>query len=156
MRVLGEAITRESVSISPVKLDTVQSWPVPIDKKEVESFLNYTNYHRENVQGYAGISKCLYELTGSKAKQFCRTTEHQEAFEHLKTALSSALCLAYSTPTDDFILDTDASDSTIAAELIQFQDRKEWAKTLQPVRCSILATVLMHGCHHPIDPFAGG
>ena len=58
------------MSISPAKLDAVKSWPVPTDKREVESFLWYANYHREHVQGYAGISKCLYELTGSKAKQF--------------------------------------------------------------------------------------
>lgn len=67
---LGKKISRDGVSISPAKLDAVKSWPVPTDKREVESFLGYANYHREHVYGYAGISKCLYELTGSKAKQF--------------------------------------------------------------------------------------
>lgn len=67
---LGKKISRDGVSISPAKLDAVKSWPVPTDKREVESFIGYTNYHRDHVQGYAGISKCLYELTGSKADKF--------------------------------------------------------------------------------------
>lgn len=67
----------------------------------------------------------MYELTGSKAKQFHLTPDHQTAFDCLKKALSSAPCLAYPTRTYEFILHTDASDSTIGVELIQLQEGKE-------------------------------
>lgn len=100
---LCKKISRDGVTISPAKLDAVKSWPVPTDKREVESILGYANYHREHVQVYAGISQCLYELTGSKAKQFQGTPDHQTAFDCLRKALLSAPCLAYPTPTDEFI-----------------------------------------------------
>lgn len=35
--------SRDGLSISLAKLDAVKSWPVPTDKREVESFLGYAN-----------------------------------------------------------------------------------------------------------------
>lgn len=40
---LCKKISRDGVSISPAKLDAVKSWPVPTDKREVESILGYAN-----------------------------------------------------------------------------------------------------------------
>ena len=63
----------------------------------------------------------LYELTGPKAP-FHWDVSQQEAFEALKNALVSAPVLAYPNSTDMFILDTDASDTAIGAELLQLQE----------------------------------
>lgn len=58
---LGKKISRDGVSSSPAKLhvDAVKSWPVPTDKREVESFLGYAYYRQEHVQGYAGSSNLI-------------------------------------------------------------------------------------------------
>ncbi len=66
----------------------------------------------------------MYELTGPKAT-FEWTDTHQEAFEALQQALVCAPVLAYPTPHDMFILDIDASNSAIGAELLQIQDGEE-------------------------------
>ncbi len=52
--------------------------------------------------------------------------EQQEiAFQLLKHALITAPCLQYPRPHDLFILDTDASEHSIGAELSQVQDSRE-------------------------------
>ena len=121
---LGKLVNREGVQITASKIRAVKDWPVPTNKTEVESFLGFSNYHRDHVQGYAGISKCLYELTG-KCPTFAWEEKHQETFERIKTALTSAPCLSYPRKEGTFILDADASQVCIGAELSQQQDGQE-------------------------------
>ena len=135
---LGKTVSREGVSIQPSKIDTVTTWPEPTDKKKLQAFLGFANYHREHVRGYGGMSACLYEVAGSKTPFSWEQPQHQ-AFETIKHALSSAPCLAYPQGTGTFILDTDASDRAIGAELSQEQDGMEKvigysSHSLQPVQ----------------------
>lgn len=120
---LGKLVTREGVKIAPAKIQAIQDWPVPKCVKDVESFLGYMNYHRDHIQKYAELSQKLYELTGPKVK-FEWTGLHQEQFDNLKTKMVSPSCLAYPLSKGQFILDTDASDKAIGAELSQIQDGK--------------------------------
>ncbi|KAG8188408.1 hypothetical protein JTE90_007984 [Oedothorax gibbosus] len=54
-----------------------------------------------------------------------RNSKSDEAFDHLKSVLTSASILAYSEPDRMFILDTDASKEGIGAVLSQEVDGKE-------------------------------
>ena len=38
-------ISHNSIAIDPVKIVGVQEWPVPTNKKEVQSFLGFTNFY---------------------------------------------------------------------------------------------------------------
>ena len=58
---LGKVVSKEGVSIDPEKVEAVQKWPTPKSVWEVESFLGFTNYHREHIEGYAELTRCLYE-----------------------------------------------------------------------------------------------
>ena len=119
---LGKLVTRSGVKVSPKKIDAVVKWPNPVNKKELQSFLGFVNYHRDHIQGYAGIAQPLYELTGKVPFQW--TKAHQRAFQRLKDLLVSAPCLSYPQPGKTFVLDTDASDVSIGAELSQLQEGK--------------------------------
>ena len=99
-------------------------WPIPKSQRDVESFLGFVNYHQHHIKGFAEIASCFYELTGSKS-HFEWTSAHQEAFEKLQDWLVCAPVLAYPNTKDQFILDTDASDKAIGAELIQVQNGQE-------------------------------
>ena len=66
----------------------------------------------------------MYELTGPKSP-FHWDTVHEEAFAALKEFLVSAPILAYPNAQDMFILDTDASDTAIGADLLQLQEGEE-------------------------------
>ena len=64
-------------------------------------------YHREFVQGMAGCTAVLYNLTGPRAK-WEWTEDHQHAFEDLKQVMTSLPVLGLPNAKDLFVLDTDA------------------------------------------------
>ena len=121
---LGRLATTQGIAVDPNKIKVVFEWPAPTNKWEVESFLGFANYHRSHIKEYAKLAGPLYELTGPKSP-FHWEIIHEEAFAALKESLVSAPVLAYPNTQDMFILDTDASDTAIGAELLQLQDGEE-------------------------------
>ena len=126
VKFLGKIVSDKGISIDPGNTSKVQDWPEPRSVNEVEIFLGFMNYHREYIKTYADIAAPLYQLTGSrgKTKEFKWGIEHQVAFDHLKLAMTTAPVLGYPKGSEPFILDTDASDRAIGAELSQLQDGK--------------------------------
>ena len=82
------------------------------------------SYYRRFILGFANIARPLHRLCDKGAK-FLWTEECNEAFENLKTALTTAPILAYPKPELQFILDTDASNYAVGAALSQLEDGKE-------------------------------
>ena len=121
---LGKVASWKGLSVDPDKIKAVVDWPVPKKRRDVESFLGFVNYHCDHIKDFAKIASALYELTGPKSK-FKWTKRHQLAFETLRNCLVCAPILAYLNSRDTFILDTDASDKAIGAELLQVQDGVE-------------------------------
>ena len=121
---LGKLATTEGIAVDPNKVKAVTNWPIPTYRREVESFLGFVNYHRTHIKEYAHIASPLYGLTGPKAT-FHWEDKHQQAFDALVEALVCAPVLAYPNSQDTFILDTDASDTAIRAELLQLQEGEE-------------------------------
>ncbi|VDI27662.1 Hypothetical predicted protein [Mytilus galloprovincialis] len=111
------------ISAGQQHLQPVSGWAVPTCTKDVERFLGFVNYHRSFIKDYAKISAPLYEVTGKKP--FFWTHQRQLAFDTLKHKLTVAPVLALPNNTDRFILDTDASQNAIGAELIQVQNGRE-------------------------------
>ena len=118
---LGKGVSRDGINITEEKTNTILNWARPQDKKELQAFLGYMNYHREFIPKCAETADCLYQLVSANAK-FEWTNEHQEVFHSLKKTGGSAEVLSFPTADDVFILDTDASDWVIGAELSQIQN----------------------------------
>ena len=114
---LGRKVSEKGISVDPSKIDTVLHWREPKTKKEIEKFLGFLNYHREFIPNFSARAKSLFELKGKKV--FLWEEKHQKAFQDLKQALVNPPVLGYPTHDEEFILDTDASDSSIAAVLYQ-------------------------------------
>ena len=117
---LGRHVSSEGVTIQDSKLQTVVKWPIPKDKTEVASFLGTVNYHRDFIPRFAEVSRPLYQLLHTET-DFCWGEKEQEAFEQLKQCMVSFPILAYPNDSDPFILDCDASNDAVGAELIQIQ-----------------------------------
>jgi len=96
----------------------VADWPVPVNLREVRSFVGLCSYYRRFVKDFARISSPLHALTKKNAS-FQWDDECQEAFKALKGALTSAPVLAMPDDESAFVLDTDASHSEIGAVLSQ-------------------------------------
>ena len=118
---LGRVVSREGVAMDPSKIEKITGWPTPRNSSDLLSFLGLVNYHREHVAHFSAISAPLYSLL-KKGVPFQWSAEQEQAFRKLKEALSSAPVLAYPQQEGVFILDTDASNLCIGAELSQMQD----------------------------------
>ena len=121
---LGHVVSGDGIATDPDKTKAVSEWPVPSSVKELRSFLGLAGYYRRFVQDFASIAAPLHALT-RKDHAFVWTDVTQSAFETLKDALTSPPILAMPNDTDEFILDTDASNHTIGAVLSQVQGRVE-------------------------------
>ena len=124
---------------SPEKVEKVKTWPVPKNIKEVQSFLGLASYYRQFINKFAEKAQCLHELVGptsnkyktARAKKDSTTVKqneqrisewmmkHQEVFDALKEALSTAPILGYFDFSREFILETDASLKGLGAILSQ-------------------------------------
>ena len=55
IKFMGHIVGNDSVRMSPEKLDTIINWPVPENKKQLESFLGFCNYDARFVHKYATL-----------------------------------------------------------------------------------------------------
>ena len=132
----------KGISANPEKVEKVKTWPVPKNIKEVQSFLGLASYYRWFIDKFAKKARCLHELVGptsnkhrkARAKKekdnltivtqlepqiFEWTMKHQEAFDALKEALSTAPVMGYPEFSGEFILEIDASLNGIGTILSQ-------------------------------------
>lgn len=150
---LGHVVGRNGLETDPQKLSAVKEWPIPINKKQVRSFLGLCSYYRKFVENFSTIAHPLNKLTEERNK-FQWNADTQQSFEHLKEKLLSPPILAFPDESKPFILDTDASNCAVGAVLSQVQDNKElvieyYSKSLQKAernycvtRRELLAVVL--------------
>lgn len=54
---LGHIITKNVVQIEKEKISVVQSWPTPLNVKELKGFLGVMGYYRRFVKDYGLISR---------------------------------------------------------------------------------------------------
>ena len=62
---LGRLVGRDGVTIRQEHVQVIKDWPIPETKQELQSFLGFTNYHRENVKNYAIVWESLYKVAAS-------------------------------------------------------------------------------------------
>ena len=132
----------KGISANPEKVEKVKTWPVPKNIKEVQSFLGLALYYRQFIDKFAKKAQCLHKLVGpasnkhrkartkrekdnpttvtqSKPRIIESMMKHQEAFDALKEALSTAPVLGYPDFSREFILEIDASLNGLGAILSQ-------------------------------------
>ena len=109
---------------NPKKIEDVKSWPVPDCLKSVRQFLGLVGYYRRFIPNFADLAEPLVALTG-KDVPFVWRPACTTAFTSLRDALIRAPILAFPTETEDYILDTDASNFGLGGVLSQIQNDVE-------------------------------
>jgi len=136
---LGVIISHNSVAMDPVKVAGVAEWPAPTNKKEVQSFLGFTNFYRRFIKDFSEHARPLFDLTRNDAKWRFGTDE-QAAFDKLKRNVTSAPVLVSPDTTKPFRIEADSSDFATGAVLSQISSEDDkwhpvafFSKSLSPV-----------------------
>jgi len=132
-------IAQNSVKMDPVKLAGVMEWPTPYNRKEVQSFLGFTNVYRRFIQGFSHLARPLFDLT-QKDTEWRWGAEEQSAFDSLKEQITTAPILALLDNLRPFQIEADSSDFATGAMLSQQSpEDNKWhpvaflSKSLSPV-----------------------
>ena len=136
---LGVIISHNSVTMDPVKVAGVAEWPAPTNKKEVQSFLGFTNFYRRFIKDFSEHARPLFDLTRNDSKWHWEAAE-QSAFDKLKRNVTSAPVLISPDTTKPFRIEADSSDFATGAVLSQISSEDDkwhpvafFSKFLSPV-----------------------
>jgi len=169
---LGLVISENMVKMDPVKVAGVHDWPTLENQTDVQAFIGFVNFYRRFIRDFSTIARPLFNLTCSD-KAWNWDTKEQEAFEHLKTAVTTALVLVSPQDLELFRIEADSSNFASGAVLSQQLPREEkwhlvafYSKSLSPVKRNykihdkeMLAIIhaleewrhFLEGARHPVE-----
>lgn len=118
VKFLGFQISENQIAPDPDKVKAIKEWPKPTNLKEVQSFVGTLNFYRRLVKGFSKVAAPLTNLT-KKDTAFRMNQACEEAFEKLKELITSEPILQIFDPEKESVLETDASDEALGAQLSQ-------------------------------------
>jgi len=157
-------ISENKVEMDPVKVAGVRDWPTLENRTDVQAFIGFVNFYHRFIRDFSTIARPLFDLTRSD-KAWNWDIKEQDAFEHLKTAVTTA--------SEPFRIEADSSDFASGAILSQqLPGEEKWhpvafySKSLSPVErnyeihdkemLAIIRTLeewrhFLEGARHPVE-----
>ena len=121
---LGFRVSKDGLQPDPKLLAAIADIAPPESVAEVRRFIGMASYYRRFIPGFANIAAPLHALT-KKGVNFVWSPECRNAFELIKSKLTSRPITAFPDFSLSFRVYTDASDTGIGAVLAQVQDGRE-------------------------------
>ena len=118
---LGIIISTTRVQIDPQKVDYLVNQEAPINVKDVQAFLGFSNFYRRFIKGFLRIVRPLVALTRKLVKQNW-TLSCREVFDILKNSFTLALILRHFDPKREVFVEYDISDFVSSGILSQEDD----------------------------------
>jgi hypothetical protein len=115
---LGLIISHGQVEMDPMKIAGVAEWPTPSNKKEVQSFLGFTDIYCHLIQGFSDLACPMFNLTWKDSTWWWGEVE-KSAFEAIRTRMISTLILVFPDETQPFQVEADSSNFATGAVLSQ-------------------------------------
>ena len=109
-------LSPNSLLMAQNKIQAIQDWPEPRKVWDIMSFLGFANFYHRFIYGYSEITVLLTWLTW-KDVPWDFSDDCQRSFEKLKKAFVTAPVLTHWIPDTPIMVETDASDYTLAAIL---------------------------------------
>ncbi|KAJ6436324.1 mRNA 3 end-processing YTH1 [Purpureocillium lavendulum] len=161
VKYLGMIISTTGVRMDPAKVDCLVNWERPVNVKDVQAFLGFSNFYRRFIKGFSRIVRPLVALT-RKSLKWNWTLRCQEAFDALKDRFTSAPILRHFDPAKEVFVECDASDFVSSGILSQKDDQGVlhpvafMSKKYDPAECNyeiydkeLLAIVRCFECWRP-------
>ena len=118
---LGVIVSGEGLRINSQKVKSVLNWVQSINLKEVQGFINFTNFYCQFIQDFFKIVKPLIGLIRKKVS-FAWTEDCIKAFQDLKQTMTKASVLRHFNLNRQVILETDASNLVTDEILSQYDN----------------------------------
>ena len=129
---LGFKITKNGLLPCERKIEAIKRMQPPQTKRQVRQLIGFINYYRIFIDNMAHNCSPLYRLTRKNVK-FEWSDECQIAFDKIKNMLISAPLLVFPDPNKDFIIECDASQTSIGAALSQDPTRPIALNIIRPI-----------------------
>ncbi|CAN6554974.1 unnamed protein product [Malus baccata var. baccata] len=120
--VLGHLVSSKGIEVDKAKIDVIAKLPFSTTVKSIRSFLRHAGFYRRLIKDFSKISRPLCNLLAKDA-QFAFDDSCLEAFNKLKTLLTSAPIIAAPDWNLPFELMCDASNYAVGAVLGQRKDK---------------------------------
>ena len=121
---LGFIIGRDGIKVDPIKTAAIWEWAKPTKVKEVQKLMGFCNFYRRFIEGFSQKARPLYQLI-RKDKKWEWGKKENEAFNKIRTHLTSTPTLIHFDPQQPITIETDASNYVTAGILTQpGKDRK--------------------------------
>ncbi len=117
---LGVIISKNSIRMDPIKIVGMAKWPMPTKKRELQLFLDFTNFYRKFIKNYSKVVKALTTLTGNAEWKW--GSAQDQAFTELKRRMAEDVILTILNETNPFMVEADASEGAVDAVLSQKQN----------------------------------
>ena len=118
---LGYKIKNGQYSPCPVKTAAIRDWPTPTNLKELCSFIRFCNFYCMFIANFSQIAHPLHLLT-KKNQEYVWEEVQKQAFQELKSRLTSSPVLQLPDLSRPFFVQTDASKLGTGAILLQKDD----------------------------------
>jgi len=115
---LGHVVCKEGIKVDPQKIRAIVDWPRPTNVTEVRSFLGLAGYYRRFIKDFSKISSPLTNLL-KKVVKFEWSSKCEEAFQELKSRLTSAPILTLPVEGEEYIVYSDAPKNGLGCVLMQ-------------------------------------
>ena len=115
---LGHIVTKDGILVDPEKVEVIEKLKPPTTVKEVRRFIGMLSYYRKFIGNFSEVAEPLINLTKKNVK-FEWNDSCQKAFEILKDRITRAPILIHPDNSKSYILQTDASDFSVGAVLLQ-------------------------------------
>ena len=122
---IGRQISKDGVTMSDSKINSVLDFPKPKVNTHLRSFLGLANYFRDFVPNHSNVVSPLHKMidySASKQTKLTWTPEGEKAFDLVKKLIANSPTLYFLHDTAPVILMTDASDYGVGGYLYQTVD----------------------------------
>ncbi|XP_070571314.1 uncharacterized protein [Ptychodera flava] len=125
-KVFGHIVGNGYIQPDPEKLEAIESFPRPVVKKHVRSFLGLANYYRKFIPTFSDLASPLTDLTQKhQPNSIVWNSQCEKAFTVIKELLMQQPILASPNFNAKFLVQTDASEFGIGCVLSQSSDSGE-------------------------------
>jgi hypothetical protein len=117
VKFLGHTISKDGISIDPIKVQEVMDWKPPKSVHQIRSFLGLAGYYRQFIPDFCRIAKPMTELL-KKGVKFVWSEACEKAFHTLRQCLTSAPVLVQLDNSKPFEVFCDASGTGLGCVLM--------------------------------------